>query len=533
MDQKGTIALFERCEAARNAALDEGKSESEAHEAAKSVWNHWAEAMVSRRKALVSCGQWKARKAEKPGYETPSLEPLNEETRLWMEEASVDFSRLDFRTQDFGRAIQTGIGTAADLQIATPAKPLAIKGDRIAFDGFIFPAKADFYRASFFRVAGFTGAQFLGTAEFWGATFSSAGFDRAKFFGDAWFRGATWHSTAWFEGVIFEGIAGFGGSRFERYATFAEARFRSQADFTAVGGGGAFDLAGAVFDRVPDFIQAHFEEAPRLDNVRVEEGLTRSGWGLLSRDRDRPARFRALKRLAFQGHDLESQLDFFSREVRTARFASDWPLPWPFWRSRAWGGFLRFWFGCAYEVFGGFGSSAIRPLLWWLLTVAVAAVYFLGQNVDVSKQRVQLRERGASAQRAYVQAAYLAWRMRQTCFVPEPLPTGVTSQKVGDVPAQDGQGKLGPLVREAWETTTAPVEALQLAFRNGFILIDNGGDAVHRSYGCLYGVELYGGSNPVAFVPPAVSLASMIQKLVSGGFIFLFGLALRNMLKMK
>jgi uncharacterized protein YjbI with pentapeptide repeats len=531
MNQDETIALFERCEAARNAAIEEGKSESEAHEAAKSVWNHWAEGMLARRKALESCGKWQARKV-KPGYRKSLFEPLNEETRLWMDGAKADFSRLDLRTRDFGRSIQPGTSTPG-LQLASPGKSILVKGDRIAFDGFIFPGLADFYRTSFFRIAGFDGAAFLGAAEFWGAAFSSAGFHQARFSSDARFGGATWYATAWFEGAVFEGDAEFSGVRFERYATFARAQFWTQADFGAVRGGGAFDLAGAAFESVPDFIQAHFEEAPRLDNVRVEEGPARLGWRLPRLDRDRPARFRALKRLAIQGHDLDRELDFFSREIRAARFASDWPLPWPIWRSRAWGGFLRFWSGLAYEVFGGFGSSVLRPLLWWLVTVAVAAVYFLGQTPEVSKRRVQLQAEGASAPVAYARAAYSAWSMGQSCFAPENPPGGRTSQNAAGMTAPGAEGNLGPLVPEAWRTTAAPAEALQLAFRNGFILLDNGGDAAHRSYGCLYGVELYGGSNPVAFVPPAASIASMIQKLVSGGLIFLFGLALRNMLKMK
>ncbi len=63
--------------------------------------------------------------------------------------------------------------------------------------------------------------------------------------------------------------------------------------------------------------------------------------------------------------------------------------------------------------------------------------------------------------------------------------------------------------------------------------IDSGSDASHRMYDCLYGLELYAGQNPVPIVPSAVSTASAIQKLISGVLIFLFGLALRNMLKVK
>jgi len=45
-------------------------------------------------------------------------------------------------------------------------------------------------------------------------------------------------------------------------------------------------------------------------------------------------------------------------------------------------------------------------------------------------------------------------------------------------------------------------------------------------------VERYGG-NPVAYVPRSVAIASGIQKLLSAIFIFLFILAVRNMLKVK
>ena len=79
--------------------------------------------------------------------------------------------------------------------------------------------------------------------------------------------------------------------------------------------------------------------------------------------------------------------------------------------------------------------------------------------------------------------------------------------------------------------TNARAEALHLAFRN--VVLDSGSDATHRMYGCLYGLELYAGQNPVPIVPSAVSTASVIQKLISGVLIFLFGLALRNMLKVK
>ncbi len=94
------------------------------------------------------------------------------------------------------------------------------------------------------------------------------------------------------------------------------------------------------------------------------------------------------------------------------------------------------------------------------------------------------------------------------------------------------QETFSGLTATASESTNALKEAINLAWHNAFIVLDGGADAAHRTYGCLYGVERYGG-NPVAFVPSGVARVSGAQKLLSALFIFLFGLALRNMLKMK
>jgi hypothetical protein len=64
MDQdeirKRTIERFEECERARAKALEEGKSEEEAHEAAKAIWNGWAEKMLAERQTLENAGKWAA-----------------------------------------------------------------------------------------------------------------------------------------------------------------------------------------------------------------------------------------------------------------------------------------------------------------------------------------------------------------------------------------------------------------------------------------------------------------------------------------
>ena len=330
-------------------------------------------------------------------------------------------------------------------------------------------------------------------------------------------------------------------------------------------------MARATFEAVPDFIQAHFEEAPRLDNLEVgrklpeleeiaaedREKLGRRGrWHrrrLEKNPRYRrmfeaagedcdlkniPARWRALMRLAIQGHDTERELAFHARELRSQRFTEDWPLPLAFWRGKAWVGVFRFWFGAFYGLFSDFGRSLARPAVFWGLAVAIGAAFYLSQT-DAMTQELALRE--APYLSATVQTAHYALSHTVPCYSPPPALTERSrnqwfwwrrTAKAEPAP-NSNENRIGGLIEPFHSQTGARAEAWHLAFRNAFIVLDGSGEAAHRTYGCLYGVELYGGSNPLAVVPSAVSTVSAAQKLFSALMIFLFGLALRNMLKMK
>ncbi len=396
----------------------------------------------------------------------------------------------------------------------------------------------------------------------------AARFDSATFSGAARFRGQSFTHDVFFNGAEFggNGKADFGLATFERVAQFDGAAFQGEVDFNAVWGKRTFSLAGARFGGVPDFIQAHFEEAPRLDNVRVEgqvlpprEGAPKEGEKLPRRKRlhrwllprskpyrsahylarrviagiaeesalrDVPARWRALKRLAIDGHDTERELQFFSGEMRSARYAGDWPWPRPFLSGKAWGGVFRFWFGLLYQAASDFGRSLARPAAFWLLAVILGAVVYVSQSPQVVDERVKGREAGSTALAATLGTAWDAWRgEKKNCYAGQPAPA---KDKNGDTPIY--VGALSPSLQDGTDLAN---EAWHLAFRNAFIVLDGSGEAAHRTYGCLYGVELYGGSNPLAVVPSAISTASAIQKLFSALMIFLFGLALRNMLKIK
>jgi hypothetical protein len=247
-----------------------------------------------------------------------------------------------------------------------------------------------------------------------------------------------------------------------------------------------------------------------------------------SRLRDMPARWRALKRLAIQGHDTERELQFFSGEMRSQRFTEHWPLPWLTWRPSEWFRVLGFWAGLLYQVFSNFGRSLARPFAAWALCIAIFAIYFLGQNNEMTLRRDHHYGGWLSRVGEYTRTAWQALRSPPFCYPgtkPDPsLPE--------DERFENKQNGFSGLVEEVRADTNLVNEALSIAYHNAVIILDSSGDSAHRAFGCLYGVERYGG-NPVAYVPRNVAIASGIQKLFSAIFIFLFGLAVRNMLKMK
>ncbi len=421
---------------------------------------------------------------------------------------------------------------------------------------------ADFRRAQFSGEAQFGLAQFSGESDFRSAHFSGSGwFRKTQFQGGAAFGEARFERQARFAGAQFLRDAGFGQTEFCSNAFFEDARFGGEADFrlvdfpmvvtfagssfegpahfNAIRAERAFDLANATFEQVPDFIQAHFDEAPRLDNISVHDGLMLGGakfgtsqfwkargsfplrvlFGVLHRvfrsDRDIPARWRGLKRLAVDARDRPRENEFFSREIRAARFAGDWPLPWPIFNTAAWLGFARFWLGILYGLFSNYGRSVVLPAAWWLGAVAVGAMVYLGEHDELRRSRSALAQTGAGWAQTYVRTTFRAMEDGERCTVPGT-----------DRP---GLGALSPAIRDA---TSAPREAFDLALRTGFIVLDPGPDEARRIYGCLYGVERFGEAvAPV--VPSAVSFFMVAQKVFCALMILLFGLAVRNMLTMR
>lgn len=367
--------------------------------------------------------------------------------------------------------------------------------DDVVFSGARFADTAVWFGAQFKGTSYFPYAEFAGAAQFRSVTFfGPCDFFATRFLGTASFRKAAFSKSVRFKEVEFAKGCGFSFAEFEddtsfRYSkfnapsTFASSRFHKRSDFGAIQVQSAFSLENAYFAEVPDFIQAHFLEAPRLDNVEVPRITT---WDSLlsASDPDAAPRYRALKRLALLGHDHDREQRFFADEVRSLRGNPD--RPWPNLRNlfhrhaEVWPGGARYWFGILYEVLSNFGRSIPRPLVLWMLTIVLFGEAYFARHFHLSASP-SCANGGGSAVRS---AAYLAVR------------------KALIFPSLSSDQKLD------------------------------------QAYACLYGTtNLAGSANgysaAIPIIPDSVAYLSIAQTLVSAILIFLFLLAVRNHFRIK
>ena len=228
-------------------------------------------------------------------------------------------------------------------------------------------------------------------------------FLRSSFEGNADFTKAHFYGHTSFNRTVFNDSVDFSVSTFEGKTTFAGAEFKGRADFRAIRSTSTFafdgfdnitkdDAAARDWDRnttkfstVPDFQQATFVEAPRLDNVEIEPQRSRDisfaavkafFKGDSEEERRRRARrqleegsWRTLKRLAEQGKDHVSERRFFKEEVIARRGVTDKWCHAPFW------------LGVFYQLLSNFGLSLSRPLIaWFMVLLGFAWAYAYGSG---------------------------------------------------------------------------------------------------------------------------------------------------------
>jgi uncharacterized protein YjbI with pentapeptide repeats len=334
MTRDESIALWRECEEIRIAWLAEGKSEYGVCDSAASKWNTWAEAMLSDRKKLDLKGLWQTRGER-------LSEANNDETAEWIKLASVDFSDLIFVTSDMRTRYEVPKNDQEQSRLITTG------GSAAHFIGYVFPWLVDFSRSRFVGRAWFT---------------------LAKFRGPTWFGRTIFEGPAWFEGGEFSRETFFGSAIFRDTSSFEKAKFSSSdgdigASFFGINSERAFNLSGASFELLPDLRQANCKQAPDLDDVYFP---IPSLFGKRS-TADANVKFRAIRRLAIQGHDHENEARAFKGEVRAKRGSQHKWYHAPFW------------VGILYDTLCDFGVSIMRPFLLWLVSIPLFTSIYLEQ----------------------------------------------------------------------------------------------------------------------------------------------------------
>ncbi|WP_168173405.1 MULTISPECIES: pentapeptide repeat-containing protein [unclassified Thalassospira] len=409
----------------------------------KEAWNAWAEKMLAERKALENKGEWDVI-VEPWGEEKPQ----DETTEKWFKDARAVFSSTEtphvfleatsfegwlfpsisewnaatfkggarFISATFKGIAQFGSATFKrdalfrDTIFEGDAwfRDATFEGDAWFRDA-TFEGTAWFRDATFERIANFSSSTFEGVARFHSATFEGgAQFTRVTFERDTWFisatfkgisqfsratfkrdallSSATFEDATWFHRATFEGDAGFSNVCFEKPTQFSDARFNTDASFNAAQIKQAFDLSGARFKEVPDFRQTHCEEAPLLDDVHIDSTIVKQRKPSDKTNFAVTAKYRALKRLAIQGHDHKHEVEFFAEELKSRRLMVYTQ------RDPSW------WLSFIFDELSDYGRSIARPLMYWLGVIMLSAVHYIAMATPLDPYRATECLAGAGSQ---------------------------------------------------------------------------------------------------------------------------------------
>ena len=419
MTRDETIKLLAECEAKRTSAradaLARGQPEYAAdiigHKAAKAHWNAWATTVRNKREALKKEGQRFSvgdvrfsqciflmrrndQAQEKPADNIEAGEGQSPVTPIVVVDEKINMSGFIFP----GFTSFKGAVFRADVSFDH-----AIFDESASFESTIFEKGASFTKANLGALVFFNRATFESYASFGEATFRSNDFDRVNFKKTAWFIHAIFSDNAKFNGARFEGRTFFAFATFNKGATFDSATFlnrttfsyakfgskenKADVDFTALKVERAFDLTGAYFSKVPSFRRADFKQAPDLDGVDFP---LPDAEPFVIGNPDLIPKYRAIRRMAIQGADYESEHKAFKGELRSRRWRID-----KWWYPSAWLGVL-------YDGIADCGRSISQPAIAWAATIIVFAAFY------GSRALADAENRCAEGGGPFVQALYLS-----------------------------------------------------------------------------------------------------------------------------
>ncbi len=377
------------------------------------AWNKWAKERLAEQEELKVAGEWQV---------DADGEAKNEATESWFEKSNSIFrysirDRYKFQSRNFSNLIFPGTVSFRNFQfIDHPSFTRSIfkhkvefeyatfKGatftntifkGKVSFNNSTFEGKTTFVCTKFHQQTSFETCIFNEDVEFVDTNFlDHVTFEHANFYKlckfhrclfsphiDANFCNTIFHYNAWFGDCEFHGNAIFARLQSKLNLVFRDTTFHRSANFDAIKAEYTFSLEKVTFTKdIPNFIQAHFEESPRLDDVIFDQTIAPGTfWNSITTPitKETKARYQALKRLAIQAHDHENEQRFWAGELRSDRSLKTQDNKWNF-RPL----FSAYWWGnIAYGALSNYGRSIVRPLIAWIVLTTLVTTLHLYAHI--------------------------------------------------------------------------------------------------------------------------------------------------------
>lgn len=287
-----------------------------------------------------------------------------------------------------------------------------------AFDGFEFPHNVTFQPKDTTQRLNFSNSIFHGDVKFQiNRQENVAFFQEARFLGKADFSGITFADQNSFANAIFEKEANFKGATFQYTAKFEESKFHGKADFTECTYKLAADFTKCTFGNdatfehavfqarpiftetkfkatVPNFRAAHFasQYAPDFHNARITYPIDKSAKSGTKRLWDRVRKICALNDGSERARILKRlAADGHNHDEEMRFFAMEMKAK----RKHE----IPYWpptnwpnlfISHAYECSSNFGQSIIRPLIGLLITALSFAYCYSGLLTQDWRERLLL-----------------------------------------------------------------------------------------------------------------------------------------------
>jgi uncharacterized protein YjbI with pentapeptide repeats len=270
-------------------------------EMGRDAWNEWAGQVLKSRNQFQQNGAFSLNWLGEAG---------NEETRLWLNFATANFSGAHLENEGVfegivfpgpaifsGSLIERPVSFAAaefhlnaEFGHAHFQSDVSFKGAKFfsqaVFDDAVFDGAADFERAEFLKekngplnhAVKFQRTRFMGKADFRSSVYAgSADFSKVQFAGTSRFDEARFIGSAVFEGAVFSAPASFNACQFLESAAFKEAQFTGEARFGEALFNGDCNLDQSTFWGDVSFRDVRFEKTASFARMRVEGASRFSG----------------------------------------------------------------------------------------------------------------------------------------------------------------------------------------------------------------------------------------------------------------